>query len=318
MSVKSLVSVAVLAACTGLGASVASAAISIPTVPIGHAANAPDPLTGNMFGSVAYSYNIGVSEVTNGQYAAFLGAVARTDTHNLYSVNMGGAFGGITRSGSPGVYTYATVSGRANHPVNFVSYWDSLRFANWLHNGQPTGNQTISTTESGAYTLTTGTIAANSVVRSPAALWALTSENEWYKAAYFQPPGHGSPVGNYWLYPHSSNTVTQAQANYAINGIGLFNTTAAGSFLANFYGTHDMGGNVWEWNQSIPGVNRRGVRGGSFLTDSNGLWAYSTGFPFVGAEEPEYGFRVVQIPEPSFVALVMLGGLVTVRLRRGS
>ncbi|MFN9971722.1 MAG: PEP-CTERM sorting domain-containing protein, partial [Phycisphaerae bacterium] len=95
---------------------------------------------------------------------------------------MAGSFGGITRSGSSGSYTYATVSGRANNPVNFVSVWDATRFANWWHNGQPTGAQDNSTTEDGAYTLTAGGITANTVTRNAGWQWALTSENEWYRA----------------------------------------------------------------------------------------------------------------------------------------
>jgi hypothetical protein len=37
--------------------------------------------------------------------------------------------------------------------VNHVSWYDAVRFANWLHNGQPTGAQDNTTTEGGAYTL---------------------------------------------------------------------------------------------------------------------------------------------------------------------
>ncbi|MDC1295321.1 hypothetical protein N8077_03165 [Myxococcota bacterium] len=38
-----------------------------------------------------------------------------------------------------------------NKPVNNVSFYDTLRFANWLNNGQGAGD-----TESGAYTLAGG------------------------------------------------------------------------------------------------------------------------------------------------------------------
>lgn len=294
MSQKQFVIVAAIAVVTGMGASIASAQITIPTVPIGNPGNAADLLTGTPYGSVAYTYRIGTTEVTNAQYAAFLSAVARTDTHNLYSPNMGvssiGSSGGITRLGSPGSYTYSTINGRANNPVNWVSFWDSCRFANWLHNGQPTGLQNASTTESGAYTLGGVTNPVNaSVTRKVGWRWAVTNENEWYKAAYYQPPS-----GGYWLYPTSSNTISQSQANYAINGIGLFDTTPAGTYAPNVIGTFDMGGNVSEWNESNPGSNYRNSRGGSFVTESNGLWAYSQGFPFATTETYDLGFRVVQ------------------------
>ncbi len=63
---------AALAAFTSLVAlSDSASAVVIPTVPIGHAGNAADPATGGLYGSVAYSYNIGTTEVTNAQYGGW-------------------------------------------------------------------------------------------------------------------------------------------------------------------------------------------------------------------------------------------------------
>jgi hypothetical protein len=290
MSMKQFVTVAALATVTGLGASIASAQITIPTVPIGNPGNAPDPFTGNLYGSVAYTYNIGSTEVTNAQYAAFLNSVASTDTNALYNTNMAGSFGGITRSGSPGSYTYATVSGRANNPVNYVSFLDAARFANWLHNGQGSGD-----TETGAYTLTAGGISGNT--RNAGWQWAVTSENEWYKAAYHQPTSQGGDADNYWLYPTSSNTAPTAglppagQANYG-NVIG--NTAPAGSCAANNYGTFDMGGNVWEWNEAYLLGLPQGLRGGGFQSGLRTLTADNNTFNPVG-EFDDVGFRVSKV-----------------------
>ena len=316
MSVKQFVSVAAFAAVTvgGLAASPAMAVV-IPTVPIGNVGNAPDPFTGGLYGSVAYSYNIGSTEVTNAQYAGFLSAVGATDTNSLYNWNMAGSFGGITQSGSPGSYIYATISGRENHPVNFVSFWDSTRFANWLHNGQPTGPQNSTTTENGAYTLTAGGIAGNTITRNAGWQWAVTSEDEWYKAAYHQPASQGGDSDNYWLYPTSSNTVpTTAQANFIFNS-GFI--TPVGSYAANFYGTFDMGGNMMEWNEAIIIGFIRGLRGGSFLNPVNDMRADLR--PLIGPtyEHNSIGFRVSQVPGPSSVALLAIGGLGALRRRRG-
>ena len=65
MFMKSCCVVAAFAAVSVLGASAALGKIAIPTVRIGNPGNAADPTTG--FGSVAYSYNIGSTEVTNAQ-----------------------------------------------------------------------------------------------------------------------------------------------------------------------------------------------------------------------------------------------------------
>ncbi|HUU94516.1 MAG TPA: hypothetical protein VM487_02165, partial [Phycisphaerae bacterium] len=59
----------------------------------------------------------------------------------------------IQRGGSSGSYTYSVASDWANRPVNFVSWGDAARFANWLTNGQPTGVQGLLTTENGSYYL---------------------------------------------------------------------------------------------------------------------------------------------------------------------
>ncbi len=300
-----------LAAVTGLGASVASAQITIPTVTVGNPGNAPDPLTGGLYGSVAYTYNIGTTEVTNAQYAAFLNAKAASDPFALYNTSMAGSFGGITRSGTAGSYTYSTVSGRANNPVNFVSFWDATRFANWLHNGQGSGD-----TETGAYTLTPEGIAANSVTRNAGWQWAVTSEDEWYKAAYFQPASAGGDTDNYWLYPTSSNVKPLAgvEANYG-NVIG--NTGPVGSYAANYYGTFDMGGNVWEMNDTIID-DRRGLRGGMFTANLNGFNLRSENRSNLtpSGESETRGFRVVQVPTPGAAAVLGLGGLLAARRRR--
>ncbi len=74
------------------------------------------------FGAVAYNYRIGTYEVTNSQNAEFLGAKAASDSVVLYNTSIGSGFGGITRSGSGGSYSDATMAGRGDKPVNYVSW----------------------------------------------------------------------------------------------------------------------------------------------------------------------------------------------------
>jgi len=110
------------------------------------------------YGGVAYAYNISKYEVTAGQYRDFLNAVDPTGTNSrfLYSSLMDSDDRGcqITRhEGSTYDFSGGTVevpgskaSNWENRPVNFVSWGDAARFANWLHNGQPTGLQDATTT----------------------------------------------------------------------------------------------------------------------------------------------------------------------------
>lgn len=144
------------------------------------------------YGSVDSAYRISKHEVTNSQYVEFLNAVAATDTHGLYNVSMnGGSFGGISRIGAPGSYSYSLIPGHESRPVNWVSQYDALRFTNWLHNAQPTGVQDATTTEGGAYAITPEAIASNSIDRNANANIFLPSEDEWYKAAYYDPVSSG-------------------------------------------------------------------------------------------------------------------------------
>ncbi|MBL7220047.1 MAG: SUMF1/EgtB/PvdO family nonheme iron enzyme, partial [Phycisphaerae bacterium] len=192
--------VCVAAIVSALGS--AAMAVDIVTVPVGNVGNSADS-TG--YGAVSYEYNIGKYEVTAGQYRDFLNAVGKTtaDTYGLYNSSMDSSSYGcqITWNSVSSTYDFSGVpSGTAadweNRPVNYVSFWDACRFANWLHNGQGAGD-----TETGAYTLTSGGMSANTITRNAGATWAVTSEDEWYKAAYYS--GSGS---TYYDYPTSSDT----------------------------------------------------------------------------------------------------------------
>ncbi|MFP4261554.1 MAG: formylglycine-generating enzyme family protein [Opitutales bacterium] len=307
-----------LSAAVTIGAASASAAITIDTVSVGDANNKND---NNGYGAVSYGYHIGTYEVTNRQYTAFLNAVAGTDTHGLYNSNMGSnAHGGILRIGTSGSFTYFTRPNMAYKPVNYVSFWDAARFANWLTNGQGTGAQDNSTTEAGMYNLGGTTTPTNSSVTRQLdfALGqngvAVASENEWYKAAYYD----GS--GGYFAYPTQSNSITTADANYA-KSVGTVTDVGAYAADSSHYGTFDQGGNVWEWNDAIVSTSNRGMRGGSF-GDVFVSSLRSSGRSLLNPpnEVNGVGFRVsslAPIPEPSaYAAILGCLGLTLVLIRR--
>lgn len=321
-------------AAAGMLAQSASALITIETVPVGNAGNAADPTTG--YGAVGYDYGIGKYEVTLNQYTEFLNAVAKTDSYGLYNMEMAGGpyFASIARSGVSGSYVYSVI-GSGNRPVTYVSWYDSARFVNWLHNGQPVGLQTAGTTETGAYTLTgnTGIITRNSGWN-----YSLPSENEWYKAAYHQPAAQGGDTDNYWRYPTANNEFPNSRNGsltdpnsgnfYRDDGIANgFNDGWAyydgyGSYLkdvgafnlaGSFYGTFDQGGNVWEWNDLVIG-DRRGMRGGAWNQQLTGsLRSTFRGSDGPGVESDAVGFRVAIVPEPSTACLLTLGVALLVR-----
>ena len=311
----------------------AASAVTIPTMPVGNAGNAGDTTVMTTdgtsgYGAVSYDYRIGTTEVTNAQYVDFLNAKAASDPLALYNTSMGSnARGGITRSGASGSFAYTTKTDMGNKPVNYVSWYDSIRFANWLNNGQGTSG-----TETGAYTLLGGTATPSnglSITRNAGATWFLASEDEWHKSAYYQPTAQGGDADNYWLYPTASNSFsTSATANSVgdisnpgANVANYFsgadwnsqngNVTTVGSAgpLSNsFYGTADQGGNVWEWNEALIGGLFRGLRGGSWDFGTFGLqssYRDSSGTPSGGGVG--IGFRVAIVPEPSTAVLAIFG-----------
>jgi len=209
---------AILVTCLMAGVLVlgpAASAVDIATVIVGDPGNAGEwsggggsaryDGPGRVCGAVDYEYGIGKYEVTNGQYIEFLNAVASADPHGLF--RQGGmdssSGGGISRQGYSGSFVYTLRDGDVNNlnrPVNFVDWYDTLRFANWLHNGQPTGSQGPGTTEDGAYDMSLGA----GVVRKPRATWVLPTEDEWYKAAYYKAGGTNA---GYWNYATQSDAL---------------------------------------------------------------------------------------------------------------
>jgi len=285
---------------------------------------------------VGYEYNIGKYEVTAGQYTEFLNAVAKIDTYGLYNTEMDTAVNfygcNIKRSGGGTVgnpYTYSVASDFANRPVNLVNWGDSARFANWLHNGQPTRAQGLSTTEDGAYFLNGARTDAAllGMSRKKTWKWAVTSEDEWYKAAYYN-----AVTSSYYLYPTSSDAAPRRSmadappgnnANY-FAGSGDFPidsgkyTTLVGEFQnsASPYGTFDQGGNVWEWNEAVIAGSYRGLRGGGFNNNSDTMRADYRSWEHPSEAYPNQGFRVSQVPEPASMVMFGLGIAATLLKRR--
>jgi formylglycine-generating enzyme required for sulfatase activity len=283
-----------------IGTGAVSAAIAIVTVPVGNLGNAPDynPGNGNYYGQVSYAYNVGQYDVTSDQYAAFLNAVAGSDPEGLYNSSMGGLSNGnpgILQSGSSGNYIYSVTAGRGSLPVSDVSYLDTIRFANWIENGQPIGAEGSGTTDTGSYTITTSAINNNTVTRNANAVWAVPTEAEWYKAAYFSPAlNNGS--GGYYPYPTGA-TLTPAMANYYYPPPAVGDTTPVGSYpYPTYYNTYDQGGDVFQWTQPTAGNGYTDLRGGAFNSNDPGA-LHSTEFytePLTFTSN-NTGFRLAEI-----------------------
>jgi formylglycine-generating enzyme len=311
-------------------------AIASPAVQwlsVGDLDNPPGPFGS---GSVGYEYRIARDEVTNAQYAQFLNARATIgDPLRLYNASMGTDLrGGITRSGAGKVsdpFVYATKPNMADKPVNYVNWYDSIRYANWVGNG---GDATADT-ESGGYTILGGTPIpsnGNQIFRNLGATVFLPSNNEWTKAALYD-PGAG-----YWTYGTRSDvlpTGATADANGAVSNPGPNvanynfsadwngqngNVTTVGSCGPNstsYYGLDDATGNVSEWCEDIDFSQTqplRALRGGSWADPEFAIFDGEFASATPGIELNFWGFRLASaVPEPGAMSLAVCGTILFLR-----
>jgi hypothetical protein len=178
------------------------------------------PRTG--LGSVAYRYRIGKYPVTVEQYTEFLNAVAADDPNNYWDPKFAQDFwqelyngvgtrrvlwpATILRSGAPGFYAYSVIAGTERLPMPRPGPRRAFAFANWMHNGQPTGLQDASTTEDGCYDMTVlppmelGPPVKDHPVppRKAGCRFWVPSIDEAHKAAYCEPDGSGGCLWRTW------------------------------------------------------------------------------------------------------------------------
>ena len=323
------------------------AAVTFDWATVGNPGNAADTLVMNKgpaadsttgYGSVGYTYQISKYDVTNSQYVQFLNAVdpAGSNTLRVYNTKMsdpnsnptGLAYtGGIDRNlAAASGARYSVKAGQDNTPAIWINWASGARFVNWLANGQGAAG-----TESGVYDMAvfTGNSFATPPARAPGATIFLPSENEYYKAAYYDPIKSGT--GGYWQYGTRSDTPPSSvgpagTANSANIGAGTdgqsagtlattmattgstFNTavnylTNVGAYASakSSYGLYDVEGLVYNWTEGTRESFNNQLpiaRGGSWRYNEGASGAayrniYSGGG---AASYAWYGFRVAGLP----------------------
>jgi formylglycine-generating enzyme required for sulfatase activity len=266
---------------------------TIDFVDIGNAGNAADTTT---YGAVPYEYRMG-------KYEIFQEAITKATASGMSNVTAGAWMG--------------------SQPAADVSWYEAAAFVNWLN---------ISTGKTAAYNLTfttnwsmilwnseeAWTAGGENLYRNKNAYYFLPSENEWYKAAYYNPAG-----SDYFPYPTGSSTepiavASGTQPDSAVylqptNPFSPAEVIAAGGLSP--YGTMGQGGNVWEWTETAlsgnnnSATNVRTIRGGGWTSPESQLsssFRSSTGLP--DGDRPWVGFRVASVPEPSTYALLLVTG----------
>jgi formylglycine-generating enzyme required for sulfatase activity len=168
-------------------------------------------------GGVKYTYGIGEFETTVSQYVAFLNTVdpGGKNPHQVYADNMSPTvwpqYGAVRYSPSAGPSEHYSVAYPewAQKPFNFGDFRRAARFINSMDNGTVLSKTQSSSngfkyvaykvrlsprTEQGMYDMRN-----QAATRSKSTGFVLPSNNEWVKAAYYDPK-HGG-TDSYWAYP---------------------------------------------------------------------------------------------------------------------
>ena len=151
------------------------------------------------------------------------------------------------------------ISGDPDSPPLGFSFNQFSRFINWLNVRYGYHEAYNFTTSNDNDPIELWPLAdswsASNRFRHKDARYFIPSEDEWYKAAYYDPNKNGEGLGGYYEYPTGSDTPPTAVASGTDEGTAVFdqdpiNDTVASVYEAgglSSYGTMGQGGNAYEF-----------------------------------------------------------------------
>jgi hypothetical protein len=256
------------------------------------------------YGAVPYNYRVGTYEISQLQ---------------------------ITKATQIGMANVSAGAWTGNQPAANISWYEAAAFVNFLNTNSGKTAAYILSWSGTAWSMTlqssnAWTLGGTNLYRNKDAFYFLPSDNEWYKAAYYNAAGT-----NYFLYPTASSKAPTRVASGTNARSAVYNLPASVPAMVDIagglspYGTMGQGGNVFEWNESaVDGSNSspsgdRTFRGGGWGSHEGALRS-SGQLNFVPSNEFNFiGFRVASVPEPSTYALLAMtaaGALWMTRRRR--
>lgn len=223
------------------------------------------------FGHVGYEFEMGAGQVTNSEYTEFLNAVTIPEGINVttYDADMA-----IRQRQQDGRLIYFVPHEQQSAAVTNVSWFDAIRYCNWLHNGKPNGPMGPATTESGVYSIDrdeAGRVRVGS--RAANAGFAIPNDNEWYKAAYYD--------GNAYRLYESTEQGGLRVVRHPIDA-------------KSHYGVAGLYDRLWEWNEDRVNGLFRSIRSGAWFVGNN---RQAAGRLYSNPELrlPNVGFRVIRL-----------------------
>lgn len=267
---------------------IACGAFNIEFVTIGNPGNSADD-TG--YGPVAYEYRISKREV----------AYMQIEKYNALS-------------DGPAIVATRPNNSSNSAPATSITWNDAARFINWLNTScgyRPAYKFTTDTANDNIELWTssdTGFDPTNPI-RNSKAYYFLPTENEFYKAAYYDPSADGGN-GGYWNYATGSDSAPTPARGSLTNRTAIYNGQTSGSETANAgglspYGTMAQNGNVSEWCESAftPPITHptdlRAYRGGCYTDSSSVLVSSSRSSGIPTASSNSIGFRVASKASPA-------------------
>lgn len=167
------------------------------------------------YGKVAYNFYIQKYPTTNNEYKTFLNTVdpSGLNTYRLYSpLMMIEKQGGITYNSSRDIGDkYGIKTNMGDKPVVCMDWFRAARLANWIHNGFASG----SSTEIGVYNLFNNSLISKNTSNN-IVCW-IPKEDEWYKAAFYDP----TKISNkYWKYATRNDMTPKPVSKIDVYGNG--------------------------------------------------------------------------------------------------
>jgi len=286
---------------------------TIGFVPIGNAGNANDTVNGagTNYGAVPYNFNMSTYAISQDQLAK---------ASNSLGISLGG-----------GAWV-------GSQPAANVTWYQAAAFVNYLNTS--TGHVAAYQLDAGAMTLTLWSSAqawqagGENLYRNKDAYYFLPSDNEYYKAAYYDPNKVGG--AGYWLYATGSDAIPTAVASGTAAGTAVYGQPSLQGPAAvdqsgglSPYGTMGQTGNVFEHHESAyDGVNNSSSEGRAYTGGSwrggeiylRSLSPHPTPLPSdLSNSASDIGFRVASVPEPSCMIFMLGSGMILLaRRRRGS